>query len=161
MRRRIAEVASLALVWAALWADLDLATLTSGVLVCVIVLWLVPPSTFGRLGRIRPWRSMVFLVSTLGRLVVANFVVAREALRGGRDIQEAIIEVDVGDVSEEVATMIATSISLAPGTVAVGIRPGVIYAHCLHAADLDHERRRLHDQAEEVKGLFVSGEEPS
>lgn len=158
MKRRIAEVVSLALVWAIFWADFDVATLASGLAVCIVILVLVPPSTFGQLGRFHPWRTLMFIFSSLGRLIAANAGVAKQALTGGgRTIREAIIEVDIGDVSEEIATVIATSISLSPGTVAVGIRPEAIYVHVLDAADLDAVRERLHGQAKEVKHLFEEG----
>lgn len=161
MRRKVAEVLSLTLVWAVLWSDLDLATLTSGVVVCVVILWLVPPSTFGRVGRLHPGRTLALVFSTLGRLVTANVVVAREALTGGSSIEEAIIEVDIGDVSEELATLIAVSVSLAPGTVTVDVRPGLIYVHVLHATDIEGARRNLHDLAERVKRLRVEAPEGS
>lgn len=155
MRRKLFEVLTLTVVWAVLWGDLDLATAVSGLAVCLLILWQVRPSTFRRVGQLHPGRTVRFVFSTLGRLVIANAQVAWEALKGGRTIHEAIVEVEVGEVSEELATMIVTSVSLRPGTVVVGIRPGYMYVHVLHGSDLEEARRQLRQEAEEVKALVV------
>lgn len=154
MNRRVIEVLSLTLVWAVLWGHFDLATLLSGAAVSALLLLLVPPSTFGRLGRPRPGRLLIFIGLSLWRLIESNAEVAYEALTRGSRIQEAILAVPVGDAGDEITTIIAASISLEPGTVAVGVRPGVVYVHVLHAADLEQTRQTLRQRVSEVKRIF-------
>lgn len=158
MRRRLVELLSLTLVWAALWGDLGVATLSSGLVAAGLILSLVPPSTFGRLGRPRLGRLLIFVGASLWGMVKSNAEVAREALTRGSRIQEAILAVPVGEAGDEIATVIAASISLEPGTVAVGIRPGVVYVHVLHAADLEETRLSLQQRVATVKRIFGESE---
>lgn len=158
MTRRIAEALTLTLVWAALWSDLDLATLVSGLMASALILRLVPPSSFRRLGRAHPGRLLGHIAATVWRLTLSNIEVAREALTPGSRIHEAILAVPIGDVGDELATVISAGISLTPGTVTVGFRPGVVYVHVLHAADLDQTRENLAREVASVRRIFAATE---
>lgn len=91
-----------------------------------------------RLPRINSWKHVfVFAQHMLFDIVVANFQVARLALGRVNQLQSCWVDIP-HDLDNELAVyLMASAISLAPGTVSVDIsaEAGILTVHALHNED--------------------------
>lgn len=137
----------LLVVWIALWGDLSLANVLSGVAVASGLMVAFPHAGPRPLARVRPVRALVFLAYFLYKLVEANVVVAWEVITPNNEsINEAIVAVPVTGASDAAITILANAMSLTPGTLTleVGRDPAVLYVHVLHLRDIDQVRRDVY-----------------
>lgn len=144
---RLPLVGWLVVVWMALWGDLSLANLLSGVAVAVGLVVAFPEAGPRPLRRLRPARALAFLGYFLYKLVEANIVVAWEIVTPNNDsINEGIVAVPVTGASDAAITVLANAISLTPGTLTLEVSrdPPVLYVHVLHLRDLEQVRRELY-----------------
>jgi multisubunit Na+/H+ antiporter MnhE subunit len=145
------RVAALTAVWVLLWGTLTFANVASGVLASIVVLWLFPmPSPEGI--RLRPIATLRYATVFAWLLVVSTWDTAVEILRRHPARFQGIVVVPLRTESEVVATAVANSLSLTPGTLSVDVRkdPMVLYVHGLRVEDPDDIRataRRLEDLA--------------
>lgn len=145
--RRLPFLAWLVLVWIALWGDLSVANVLSGVAVASLLLMAFPHAGPGPAGTLRPLRALVFLAYFTYRLVEANLVVAWEVITPNNEsINEGIVAVPVTGASDAVITILANAISLTPGTLTLEVSrdPAVLYVHVLHLRDIEAVRRDVH-----------------
>ena len=144
MKRALPFVAWLTIVWIALWEDVSVANVLSGVAASSALLLLfrrhVPP---GAGGRIRPVAAARFLVYFVWKLVEASAIVAWEVVTPRNRITEGIVAIPVRGVSDTVTTLVANAISLTPGTLTLDVSrdPTVLYVHVLHLDDIEAVRR--------------------
>ena len=66
-----------------------------------------------------------------GRLVVSNIDVVRRIWRGGRAIDPAVASLTMLQESDLARVVFANSITLTPGTVAMGLRGDTVLVHAL------------------------------
>lgn len=133
-------VRSIALVgiWVALWGELSVANVASGLLVVTLIGVLFPAQTVVVGHRVHPWWVVVLAARLLVRLIVSSWAVARAVLvprRGSRDT--AVVEVPLTTRSPLVAALVANSITLTPGTMSIECDPStfVLEVHVLGPLD--------------------------
>jgi multicomponent Na+:H+ antiporter subunit E len=131
-------LAWLTVVWVALWGDLSIANVLSGLAVAVVVclVFPLPPLQMGL--HVRPiwlgWLALRFL----GDVVAASAQVAWVTLRFHRPPRNAVIEVDLRTDSDFVLTVVAEMVSLVPGSLVVEARRSThtLFLHVLDAGDM-------------------------
>lgn len=132
----------LLVVWLALWSDLSVANVASGVLVAAAI---VAGFDTWRPGRVivRPVHATRFVLWFAYKLVESTLVVARAVISPGSRVHTGIISVPLQGCSDVVATVIGDAISLTPGTLTLEVRrnPLVLYIHALDTRDLHAIRR--------------------
>lgn len=131
-------------VWLALWGDVSVANLLSGLLVGGALVVLLPRGGPQRGGPIRPLHALVFLAYFHYKLFEASFVVAWEVITPrNEDINLAIVAIPVTGASPAVTTIVANAVSLTPGTLTLEVRedPTTLYVHVLHLRTVEEVRR--------------------
>jgi multicomponent Na+:H+ antiporter subunit E len=163
---RVTRLAGLVAVWLALWSDVSLANVLSGLLVAGTIVVL---SDTGRPGRpvVRPVAATRFALYFLYKLVASSVLVARAVLAPRHRMHTGIVAVPLSGCTDAVATLVADAISLTPGTLTLDVRrdPLTLYVHALDLRDVEHVRRdvrtlevlavRAFGSAEAVAGLAV------
>lgn len=150
MRYRLFLGVWLVLVWLALWRDLTVANLVSGVLVAAVTIWLFPiPEQRSDLS-VRPVALLRFLATALWAIIRANVVVAWEVLTPANQINEGVVAVDLRARHPVVITLVSHAIGLAPGTMVIdvdddGDGPARMYVHVLHLREIEDVRQDVLD----------------
>jgi multicomponent Na+:H+ antiporter subunit E len=140
-------VRSLALlvVWIALWGELSVANVVSG-FVTIGLLALVFPGTPGHGHRLHPVGAVRLLGSVLASLVVSTWRVVLAVVRPTPDrVHAEVIPVELGTRSPLVASIVANSITLTPGTMTVDLDPSTfeLQVHVLGKVDHDEFRAEV------------------
>jgi len=131
----------LALVWAGITGSFSGLNLLFGALVGGVALLLLRNSlaSSGNIGRIR--RALSLLVLFLYELMASAFRVAAIVLRPDmkKAIQPAIVAVPLSVTTDAQITLLASLITLTPGTLSVDLSPdrSVLYVHTLKLGDRD------------------------
>lgn len=126
----------LTFVWLALWGDVTPLLVVGGVLVAVLVCltFPLPPLDLGT--RVRP----VLLAGVVGGFALdvcrASVQVALVVLRR-RPVTNAVVAVDLETTSDFILTLVASMLSLVPGSIVVEARRSThtLYLHVLDVAD--------------------------
>lgn len=143
-----------------LWLLLVNSVSPGQILLAAFLGWLIPFST-QQFWPERPHlhnalRLLVYLLRLLKDILESNITVARLILRSPETLQPAFIRVPVTLTNEFAITMLASSISLTPGTVSVGLSPdrSMLLVHVLHTTDeqavIDHIRERYEQPLKEI-----------
>ena len=154
----------LAFVWVLLWGTFTPASIVGGVVVAVLVvaLFRLPPAT-DRLP-VRPLRVAGLALFLLWDIVVSGAEVSWQVLRYGPRARAAIMEIPLIASSDRVVTVMASALSLTPGTMALQIDHDhdVWYVYALgprdHAA-VERARRRVVDMQRRVLAALGSPDE--
>ncbi len=141
----------LMLVWCALFGDFAVKNLVGGFLIGYLMLMLL--SSRGVVGSPRYLRRVRRILSFLGfflkELVLANIRVARDVVTPGINSKPAIVAVPLSDLSDAEITLLATLVSLTPGTMSMDVSTNreTLYLHVMHLDDGDVARLRaaIHD----------------
>lgn len=141
----------LMLVWCALFGDFAVKNLVGGFLIGYLMLMLL--SSRGVVGsprylrRVR--RILSFLWFFLKELVVANVRVAREVVTPDINSKPAIVAVPLGDLSDVEITLLASLVTLTPGTMSMDVSTNrqTLYLHVmdLDGGDAARLRKAIHD----------------
>jgi multicomponent Na+:H+ antiporter subunit E len=163
---RLPSVLWLTLVWVLLWGSFTPASIAGGVLVAVLItaLFRLPPST-DRLP-VRPLRLVGLIGFLLWDLVVSAAEVSWQVLRHGPRARGAIMAVPLISSSDLVVTVMATALTLSPGTMALQIDydHDVWYVYSLGPRDgagVERARRRALDMQCRVLAALGTPEELS
>lgn len=144
--RRLPHAAWLLTIWIALWGNLSVANVVSGVIVVTLLLALFSDAAPRPVSSWRPLAAVRFVGFFVRSLVVSTIEVARAVL-GGHDVRPAIISFTMRDVSDAVVTLVADSITLTPGTMTLDIRTdgedAVLYIHVFDLKDEEAVRADL------------------
>lgn len=127
----------IAFIYAMLMGNLGLREVVTGFILGLVILNLFPRALRAELYVARGravWRFAVFFLRSL---VVANVTVALMALQPRPQLTPLIIDVPLKFESEAMQTLLVATITLLPGTVAMGFNPErtVLYAHSIGIAD--------------------------
>jgi multicomponent Na+:H+ antiporter subunit E len=143
------RVVLLTLVWLALWSDLSVANLVSGLAVALVVVLVFRNRAPGAVV-VRPVRALAFLGYFLFKLLQSSLTVARAVVTPRDRISTGIVAVPLRGCSDALATLIADAITLTPGTLTLEVRrePLTLYVHALDA-------RRIEDVEADVRTLEV------
>lgn len=148
MRYRLFLAVWLVIVWLALWRDLSVANLVSGVLVAAATIWLFPIPEQRSTLAVRPVALMRFLATALWAIIRANVVVAWEVLTPANQINEGVVAVDLRARHPVVITLVSHAIGLAPGTMVIDVEededgPARMYVHVLHLREIEDVRQEV------------------
>ncbi|GAA5135038.1 Na+/H+ antiporter subunit E [Pseudonocardia adelaidensis] len=166
MTARLPSALWLALVWVLLWGTFTPASIVGGVLVAVLVIALfrLPPAT-DRLP-VRPLRLAGLVLFLLWDLVVSGAEVGWQVLRYGPRARGAIMAIPLISSSDLVVTVMATALTLSPGTMALQIDHDhdVWYVYSLGPRDgagVERARRRALDMQRRVLAALGTPQELS
>ncbi|XOZ33404.1 Na+/H+ antiporter subunit E [Halomonadaceae bacterium KBTZ08] len=122
--------------------------------------WLIPFSTqqfWPERPRLNsPGRLLVYLMRLLVDILRSNLTVARLILRDPGSLQPGFVRFPLSVTNEFAITLLASSISLTPGTVSAGLSPdrGYLLVHVLHLDDeaelIEHIRKRYETPLREI-----------
>jgi multicomponent Na+:H+ antiporter subunit E len=146
--------------WESLWGNFTVANLLSGVAVSIgLVLLVRLPGASLRsygAGRVRPIRTLWFLVFFVVKVVQANVSLAWEVVTPRNTIEPGILGIPIRDCSDALVTLIANAFTLTPGSLTIEVLedPTVIYVHVLHLNDPEKVRRDLLHLAEMAVRAF-------
>lgn len=147
MRARLVSMAWVTLIWVGLWENFAVITVLSGLALGAALAAAFPTSQQGRgLDAFRPLAVLRFLAYFAWQVLHANAVVAWEVVTPGHErVNEGIVAVPLTGASDTVITILATAISLTPGTLVIDVKraPTVLYVHVLHLRDIRQVRLDL------------------
>ncbi len=136
---------ALLVIWMALWGDVSVANLVSGV-VLVGLLAVLFPGTQGYGHRLRPLGALRLVRAVLWSLMVSTWRVALAVLRPTPDrVRAEVVSVPLITRSPLVAAVVANSITLTPGTMTVDVdlTELTIQVHVLGRVDHEEFRRSI------------------
>jgi multicomponent Na+:H+ antiporter subunit E len=158
----------LTLVWLAMWGEVTPLLVIGGVLVAVLVCLAFPLPPIDLASGVRP----LALARLVGRFLVdvvrASFQVSGVVLRR-RPVRNAVVAVDLESSSDFVMTLVASMLSLIPGSVVVEARRSThsLFIHALGVDDdeaVERERERVlrtEEQLIRAFGQTITPREPS
>ncbi|GAA0927993.1 Na+/H+ antiporter subunit E [Pseudonocardia zijingensis] len=164
MIARLPTVLWLTAVWVLLWGTFSPASIVGGVLVAVlvIVLFRLPAPTDPL--RVRPLALCGLFLYLVWDLVASGVEVSWQVLRYGPRARGAIMAVPLISTSDRVVTVMATALTLSPGSMALQIDydHDVWYVYSLgprDAAGVERARRRVVDMQRRVLAALGSPDE--
>ncbi|GHG09590.1 hypothetical protein GCM10017783_22620 [Deinococcus piscis] len=127
----------IAITYALLMGHLGLREMTTGFLVGLVILNLFPKALNAELYVARGRAVSRFLIFFFKSLLIANIQVALMALHRQPKLTPLIIDVPIKFESQAMQTLLVATITLLPGTVAMGFSPdrSVMYAHSIGISD--------------------------
>lgn len=152
MTGRVLRCAWLALLWGALWSDFTPSNLLVGSAVAVAVTWVTGhlrrAGDAGPAPTIRPIPALRFLIVFLWLVLRSSITVAVAVVAPRRRIHTGIVAVPLVGCGDVVATIIASAVTLTPGTLTIDALsdPTTLYIHALDTRNVDDVRagvRRL------------------
>jgi multicomponent Na+:H+ antiporter subunit E len=115
------RVGALIVTWIALWGELSVANLLSGVVVAFLIMFLFPSVTDAH-HRFHPVGAVKFLGHLLRDLLTSSWTVAITVLRPTPErLASKVVAVQLSTTSALVASLVANSLTLTPGTMTVAI----------------------------------------
>jgi multicomponent K+:H+ antiporter subunit E len=148
----------LTLLWLLLNQSLSIGHLVLGAVIGIGIGWAIR-ATLPDLPRVRaPGRLLCYLVLVLRDIVVANIHVARLVLSPLGRLRPRIVVVPLDVDHPAVASLLAATVTLTPGTVSVDLDPGrrELTVHALDAPDdatvIDEIKSRYERRLREIFG---------
>ncbi|EGV18936.1 Na+/H+ antiporter subunit E [Thiocapsa marina] len=156
------SVLVLALLWLLLAGSLATAELIAALAVGILVTAIAGPRlavlSGVRLSPLAPWHLLRYLLTFFTALVAANLDMARRVLSPSLPLRPALVEVRTRLRSSLGRMLLANSITLTPGTLAVDIRGDRILVHwvdCPPGTDLDRATAAISDAFERhIRGFL-------
>jgi multicomponent Na+:H+ antiporter subunit E len=150
--------------WLALWAEVSVANLVSGVAVGVGVLVATgvrPLRTEGDDGdrpKLAPLATLWFIVWVLGKLMQSSLFMAWEIVTPRNRITTGVVRVPLRDGTPTTTLIVASVVTLTPGTLSIELDPAApaLYVHVLHLHDVERVRASLLRVEELAVGAFGS-----
>ncbi len=168
---RLLPTAFILIVWLALWGEVSVVNVASGVLVVVIMALLFRPMP--RRHTLHPLALSQLLLIFAWRLVSSSASVVWTVLSPTPDrLRSGVVGVALSQRSPLVATIVADAISLTPGTLTLDVRyvgdvgdvgeasegpPPVLYIHVLGLSD----PAAIRDDVRRLERLVVSAVTPN
>lgn len=145
-------LALMALVWSFLLAELSPFNITMGALIGMLILAVLQrgqPNAFIP----RMMALFRFVVRFFIELVIANFTIARFTLRPKIILHPHIIAVPLRLESDQAISLLAMTITLLPGTVAMGVSHDkrTLYAHAIGIEDI----KEAQDSVSKIESLIL------
>ncbi|MCD4709262.1 MAG: Na+/H+ antiporter subunit E [Bacteroidales bacterium] len=129
--------------WLLLTFDLSVVNLVAGAAAALVTSLLFAKHFFGKVMKfIQPVRYfwlLVYLVIFTWECIKANFDVAYRVLHPAMPIKPGIVKVKLGLQSDFARTMLANSITMTPGTIAVDIIDDELFVHWIYVSSEDPE----------------------
>lgn len=141
------------LFWLLLTFDLSLANLAAGAAAALITSLLFARFFYTKLYKfLQPWRYfwlIIYLVVLIWECIKANIDVAYRVLHPAMPIKPGIVKVKMELRSDFARAMLANSITMTPGTIAVDIIGDDIYVHWIYVSSENPE-----EYARKISGRF-------
>lgn len=142
------SLAWLTLVWVALWGDVALGTVVAGALIggfTLLALHRFSTRDPSRRPDVRPLALLRYVGTFTVMLVQANIAVAKVVLSPRLRIEPAILAVHLPPTTPFVATLVANSVTLTPGTLTLDAvrnpdESWTLIVHALDAPDMEPVR---------------------
>lgn len=124
-------IIALAVVWVLLWDRITLGNVVNGLIIGAVITQVFPLPSIQYFGRVHPWRMFLLLVRFFYDLVPAAVQVSIATLAPSPSRGGSIVEVRLRTHSEFYMTIVATLVSLVPGSFVVEARrsANVLYVH--------------------------------
>ncbi len=124
-------IIALAVVWVLLWDRVTLGNAVNGLIIGAVITQVFPLPSIQYFGRIHPWRLFLLLVRFFYDLVPAAILISIATLSPNTRRGGSIVEVRLRTHSEFYMTIVATLVSLVPGSFVVEARrsANVLYVH--------------------------------
>lgn len=100
---------------------------------------------------ISPLHALSYTGFIVAEVIKGAVHVARDVMTPGLDVSPAIVELPLRCETDLEISLMASSITITPGTVTIGIAPAVddrpptLFVHALHGQDADEVLAGLHD----------------
>jgi multisubunit Na+/H+ antiporter MnhE subunit len=148
----------LAVMWMVLQRRLMLADLAIGYAVALVVVWVCRDFWTERVRVRRPLAMVRLLLVFLREIVVASLQVTWIILQPKMPVRPAFIVVPLTLTDDLQITMLASMITLTPGTLTLDVAPdrSALYVHCLAAPDPDAVRAQIATMFEQPVGEGVA-----
>ena len=148
-------------VWVALWGDISVANLLSGLAVATVLLVALPLAR-DRLYqyRVRPLAVLRLAWHFLRKLVESNITIVRTVIARDDRIRTGVISVPVVSDSDVLLTVVANLTALTPGMMAIEVErdPVQFYVHVLLLEDVERSRTDVLELERLVVEAFGSPE---
>lgn len=159
MRRNLGRLIWLTLVWVALWGDVSVANVLSGLTLGIALAVVLPaPRKPPRPERVRPIKALQFVGFFLWQMIKANAFVVYEVFTPMRRTKEAVLAIPCPRVSDGLTTILLNTITLTPGTLVLEVRGDHMYVHVLHLESIELARRELYRHVRLAIDAFGSRE---
>lgn len=145
MSGRIGLHLTLAVAWCFLWGLFSVWNFVAGLAIGLGVLSAYSHAADGTSYARRLFNLMRFGGWFFVLLVRSNVQIAREILTPGWSQSPRILRYDAPGLSEAQMTVLANSITLTPGTLAIDVSEDgqALFLHCMYARDRDQQIREL------------------
>lgn len=133
--------------WVALWGELSVANLVTG-LVVSLVLWRAFPSSERLNHRIHLLGAVRFLGKFFIDLVTSSFTVALTVLRPTEErLTVQVVDVRLHTTDSLLLTVVCNAMTLTPGTMTVSVdeETSMMKLHVLGNMDAEEVRRHVHE----------------
>jgi len=147
----------LMVLWVALWGELSVANVASGVVVIAIITWLFGGEARGTY-LLRPWGSLKAFAFVGWSLVTSSLQVARAVLFPSPSrVTTSIQDVQLVGESPFIAAIVANAITLTPGTMSLEVNADsrTISVHVLGEVDEAEFRASVLKLERVIAGAFV------
>jgi multicomponent Na+:H+ antiporter subunit E len=150
-------------IWVLLWGSPSVANVMSGLALSIALVLVIPGQRDARRPAVRPLAVVRLAGHVAANLVMSNLVLAREVLTRRSHMSTGVIAVPVPGSTDEVMTLLANLMALAPGTIPVETarQPDVVYVHVLHLGDIEDVRRQLERLRDLTMAAFGAAAEPT
>jgi multicomponent Na+:H+ antiporter subunit E len=144
---------ALAVVWCLLAGSFTAWNLVAGLAVSVLVISIYSGATGGPRYAVRLLNVLRFLAWFLGVLVKSNIQIAAEVVTPGWSQKPRVVRYDVSDLTAAQKTVLASAITLTPGTLTVDVCPNGdwLYLHCMYAEDRAWQIEQIDELAVRLK----------
>lgn len=127
--------------WLLITFSLTLANILTGVVAALLTTGLFGKYFVNNVGKFVQGRRylwlLIYLFVFLWECIKANFDVAYRVIHPAMPIKPGIVKVKLGIKSEIGKTILANSITMTPGTIAVDIKDDVMYVHWIYVSSED------------------------
>lgn len=154
----------LVVMWVLLWGDFTPANVVTGAAVAIALVAVFPPAAVNDDPIVvRPLATASFLLWFVRALIITNVVVAREVLlpSSRSEIRTAVVSVQLRTQSGRLATIVANTITLTPGTLTIDARgrPAMLFVHVLSFESVEATRAEVADLERRIVDAFGTREE--
>lgn len=144
--------------WVALWGELSVANVASGLVVIAVITWLFGGDSLGSYF-VRPWGAIKAIGYVGWSLVTSSLQVVRAVLLPNPSrVATSIQEVKLAGDSPFIASIVANAITLTPGTMSIEVNPQTrtISVHVLGAVDEQQFRESILKLERIISGAFTA-----
>lgn len=142
--------------WVALWGELSVANVASGVVVIAAITWMFGSESRGAYF-VHPWGAVKAIGFVGWCLVTSSLQVVRAVmLPNSSRVATSIQEVTLAGDSPFIASIVANAITLTPGTMSLEVNPRsrTISVHVLGAVDEEQFRESILKLEHVIAGAF-------